>query len=197
MSDQTTSATPPHASLRVLSGPSAGSSIRLTGRVVIGRGDSADLVIDDGKLSREHIEVAPVQGAWRITDLGSRNGTSVNGDRLSGPQVLAPGDRIAIGLVEITYVHESAPPSRLRVLVGARAGTEFPLTGQRTTIGRGSEADIALDDGSASRENSAIALVDGIWRITDLDSRNGTALAGDRLPADRPTRLWAGAPLRI
>ena len=65
--------------------------------VMIGRSNDADLVIDDPFASDFHARVGPVKGGYRIQDLGSTNGTYVNGERLAAPVTIGPGDQIQIG----------------------------------------------------------------------------------------------------
>ena len=61
--------------------------------------------------------------------------------------------------------------------------SEFPIEGERTTIGRTPEADVFLDDLSVSREHAVIVdTVDGLY-IDDLDSRNGTFVNRRRIAA--------------
>jgi pSer/pThr/pTyr-binding forkhead associated (FHA) protein len=55
-------------------------TVRLENRCVLGRDDDCDVVLADRKASRRHVEIASDGGgAWRATDLGSRNGLIVNG----------------------------------------------------------------------------------------------------------------------
>jgi len=69
----------------------------------IGRSRQCDVVIDDANVSRKHAEVRPRGGAWVITDLGSTNGSSLNGRRIEHPEVIQPGDEIEIGTSVITF----------------------------------------------------------------------------------------------
>ena len=64
--------------------------------VVVGRGLGCDLVLADAFLSRQHARLYRDGDAWWIEDLGSRNGTRVNGALLTGPRRLVPGDRIEL-----------------------------------------------------------------------------------------------------
>jgi len=171
-------------------------------RCILGRSEQADLVLADSKSSREHIEIVAVDGAWRIRDLGSRNGTLLNGAKLADTVTLKSGDRIGVGLTEFEFVDESSRrPTRLRIAEGANAGQEFALADGRTVIGRrGGPAGIALDDERASRENTALAWVDGVWTVRDLGGRNGTSLGGELLPtgeAEAATPLRSGDRLRV
>src|SRR3954470_21161154 len=86
--------------LEVTSGPAAGQSIELADELVIGRED-AGLVIDDPEISRRHARVTPVDGGVMVEDLGSTNGTFVNGERASEPVTLKESGIIRLGTTEV------------------------------------------------------------------------------------------------
>jgi hypothetical protein len=69
----------------------------------IGRSRQCEIVIDDPNVSRRHAEVRPRGGAWVLTDLGSTNGSRLNGRRITHPEVIQPGDEIEIGTSVITF----------------------------------------------------------------------------------------------
>ena len=69
----------------------------------IGRSSINDLALPDKSLSRQHVRIAQEGGVFTVEDLGSRNGTFVNGDRLLAPRVLREGDRIALGIYTISF----------------------------------------------------------------------------------------------
>jgi adenylate cyclase len=70
----------------------------------IGRSDKNEVVLDDDFTSRSHAMVQHSgEGLFYITDLGSRNGTLVNGARISTPVILRPGDRIVVGVHEFVF----------------------------------------------------------------------------------------------
>ena len=74
-----------------------------TNRVLIGRESANDIVLNDLNVSRHHAEVVfEPQGVWVITDLGSTNGTFVNGMPVSR-RGLSEGDRIAMGMTEFVF----------------------------------------------------------------------------------------------
>jgi len=89
--------------LTVTQGPSElkGVSLPVTGPVVIGRSPGADIVIGDDFVSGRHARVSPSGGQVVVEDLGSTNGTLLNGSPVSRPQNLKPGDRIDIGTVRL------------------------------------------------------------------------------------------------
>jgi FhaA, N-terminal domain/FHA domain len=72
----------------------------------IGRGRASDIVLDDPNVSRQHAEIRPRGGSWVITDLGSTNGSELNGRRLEGSEVLRSGDEIELGASMMTFTLE-------------------------------------------------------------------------------------------
>jgi hypothetical protein len=72
----------------------------------IGRGRQCDVVLNDPNVSREHAEIRPRGGSWVITDLGSTNGSQLNGRRIDGSEVLRAGDEIELGESVMTFTLE-------------------------------------------------------------------------------------------
>ena len=70
---------------------------------VMGRGDQAEIRLEDPFASSRHAKLTPQGGIVVIEDLGSTNGTYLNEELLSGPQPLHQGDRVRIGDSEFTY----------------------------------------------------------------------------------------------
>ena len=70
-------------------------------RFKVGRHSECDLTISDGRLSREHLRIERVGDAFEATDLGSSNGTKLNGEELSGSTVLKNGDALSLGGLEM------------------------------------------------------------------------------------------------
>lgn len=81
-------------------GLAPGSEFAVAGSMTIGRDATAGIVLGDPSVSARHAAIERVQGGWRLTDLGSTNGTSANGRRV-GPSgvVLKGGDKIVLGAV--------------------------------------------------------------------------------------------------
>ena len=75
----------------------------LGGRTIIGRDPECDVPLDHPSISRHHAEVIGEKGRFRVRDLGSTNGTFVNGEPLSGEHTLAVGDRLRVGPFELTF----------------------------------------------------------------------------------------------
>jgi serine phosphatase RsbU (regulator of sigma subunit)/pSer/pThr/pTyr-binding forkhead associated (FHA) protein len=95
--------------LSVLSGPDQGVEFRLEQAIVtIGRGGTADLALTDSSVSRHHALVAWEHGEWGLQDLGSANGTFINGRRISFRVPLVPGDALRVGSVLLSYEDDPA-----------------------------------------------------------------------------------------
>jgi hypothetical protein len=71
--------------------------------VSLGRSRQCDVVLDDPSISRQHAEIRPRGGSWVLTDLGSTNGSSINGRRIEQPEVIKPGDEIELGTLVLTF----------------------------------------------------------------------------------------------
>lgn len=79
-------------------GPVPGKTFELTKtETYIGRDINNDIVINDSEVSRKHARLILQAGGYVLEDLGSTNGTFVNGQRLMGPHVLRPGELILLG----------------------------------------------------------------------------------------------------
>jgi Protein of unknown function (DUF3662)/FHA domain len=74
-------------------------------RLTIGRSRESEVVVDDPNVSRQHAELRKTIEGWMVVDLGSTNGVKVNGKRVK-EEVLRPGDKITLGLVELEYGEE-------------------------------------------------------------------------------------------
>jgi hypothetical protein len=71
--------------------------------VTMGRSRQCDVMLDDPNISRTHAEIRARGGSWVLTDLGSTNGSRLNGRRVDGSEVLKPGDEIELGTSRITF----------------------------------------------------------------------------------------------
>jgi DNA-binding CsgD family transcriptional regulator len=90
------------------------------GRVTVGKDPANSLVLEhDGTVSRLHAALEPYGPAWVIRDLGSRNGTYVNGERIVGDRVLHDGDDIRVGSTRLSF--RSADSAGSATAVGAAA----------------------------------------------------------------------------
>jgi DNA-binding NtrC family response regulator len=80
---------------------------------------------------------------------------------------------------------EGSPvPGVVKVFAGSSCLETFALEGGMLTIGRGDQSGISIDDGRVSRNHAEVLLRDGLWRVRDLKSRNGTFLEGRRIEGE-------------
>jgi S1-C subfamily serine protease len=114
------------AELIVLTGPAADRRIEVgaDGRFVVGRDDACNLTLDDTKVSRRHAYLQEVDGQVEVGDLGSSNGTFVNGRRIEQPVTLAPGDSLRIGgsTLRIEPARDDGGETAAAAATGAAAG---------------------------------------------------------------------------
>jgi pSer/pThr/pTyr-binding forkhead associated (FHA) protein len=88
--------------LVVTEGRLAGTSLPLTpAGILIGRNPECALVLDDDFASGRHARLIQRNGAWQVEDLGSTNGTQLDGHRLTGAQPVAVGSTLRIGRTTI------------------------------------------------------------------------------------------------
>lgn len=154
----------PELSLEIVEGTGAGRIVALAGPVTVGRAGDADLVLADELVSRHHARITPSGSGAVVEDLGSRNGTFVNGEAVPGPTHLIPGDQLQLGvtLVELrsatqiaerpSAVHRvppplAVPPRTPDYLAGADPGeTPDPRASGRAEPGRAAAPGAATPD---------------------------------------------------
>src|SRR6201999_222706 len=93
----------PRLRVHTAAGLKAGSAYDLSDGALLGRGEHADIQLEDGFASSRHARLGPPGGVMVLEDLGSTNGTYLNGEPLRGPQPLHAGDRIRIGDSEFSF----------------------------------------------------------------------------------------------
>jgi hypothetical protein len=96
--------------LKIQTGPASGRLLTIgQKRVTIGRSEQCDYHVDDPALSRQHAALYPSPGGHVLEDLGSTNGTFINGRRLQGPALIQIGDIIQLGKHVELMVQAAAP----------------------------------------------------------------------------------------
>ena len=192
--------------LTIVAGAGAGRTVTLAGeRLVIGRAPACDLVLDDAKASRRHAAIEPVGDALTLVDLGSANGTFVEGVAMRiGRHELRDGDEFVIGSTRLRitlparaiaaapatmHVHRHAEiPIVLTVVAGPDRGMVYSPTTDVITLGRLTSAEVPLSDPAASRLHATIKREGSGYVLYDEQSRNGTAVGS-------PPRAVTSAPL--
>lgn len=81
-------------------------------RLTVGSAPDNDVVVDDPSVSRVHAVVQRLGGRWFIEDCGSRNGTSVNGRRLTGLAAIRANDEVRLGRARLELRGEAMPAGR-------------------------------------------------------------------------------------
>jgi pSer/pThr/pTyr-binding forkhead associated (FHA) protein len=171
---------------------------------VIGRSGESTVQIDHSSISRKHSELRCSADGVEVRDLGSSNGTLVNGERVE-TQIVRAGDQIRFGQVraEIVTPDASTPPDAgeiqleeisietpagaessdyvLVVLDGESQGERFPLEKRRLVLGRSGSCDIRLKGLGVSGTHAEIVWTQGSPVLRDLDSTNGVLQAGRRV----------------
>lgn len=110
------------------SGPTPGATFSLEGdQLTIGRDSSSGVAINDAEISRKHARLTFQGGKYVIEDLGSTNGTFVNGQRLVSAVVLKSGDVVSFG-EQIVLMYEALSSDPGETMISARKGPPRPAT---------------------------------------------------------------------
>ena len=188
--------------LAIVEGQETGREILVRGEMVVGRDPTGDVVMADPEVSSRHARLTSDNGTVSVEDIGSSNGTFVNGQRVTGRRELAPGDRVMVGatVLEVRMREDPAEvapaPAVTRVgatreraiptppvLVfqsGPHAGNEVPVPGP-LVVGREGTADLVLDDTEISRRHAVFSPAGAGLTVEDLGSTNGTYVNGHRI----------------
>jgi hypothetical protein len=89
--------------LLITTGPGRGQMFELRGEVHLGRSRANAVALSDAKVSRNHARLEPVPGTYILVDLGSANGTFVNGVRVTQPVRLRDGDILQAGDTQLVF----------------------------------------------------------------------------------------------
>ena len=127
----------PVATLIVQQGSHAGKSFPVSKEAVtIGRVDGADVILQDSEVSRQHARISWKVLEFVIEDLASSNGTFVNGERITAPHMLKPGDSIQVGLTTLRFKVETVGSDGLLAQQPALAGSKSSRRDQGTVPSR-------------------------------------------------------------
>ena len=114
----------PAAAFRLIvrTGPNPGVVIDLTKEVsMMGRDVTNDVVLGDAEISRQHARLTRTPAGFVLEDLGSTNGTFVNGDRLAAPRVLNAGDLLGLG-ENVTLTFDATSQESAATVMGPSVG---------------------------------------------------------------------------
>lgn len=167
------------AKLIIASGKRAGRAISMKrDKLLIGRAEECDLRPLSEEVSRRHCAIVKKEEALWAEDLRSRNGTFVNGLRISGPQQLADGDLVRVGSLELKISVAADPPLETeedisRLLLGG----EEPVGGHDTTRSLEAVEDSAIvhetaDSGKKAGAEATLVSSDDVANQSSDDNVN-------------------------
>lgn len=188
------------------------------GKNMVGR-EGSDILLNHPTVSRKHAIITYTDGKCIIEDVGSTNGTIVQGEKVTQPMELHDGDEIRIGSVVLTLqmplssknasnqeFADDKEPEELesddvgqqlspvgKLVSQKKPGVEYLIYSGTNTIGRRPGNDIQIgDDPYLSGYHAEITAGDGWFEIVDVGSTNGTIVNGITLDPDVPVQLNDG-----
>lgn len=184
---------------------------------VIGR--EGDVMLIDGKVSRRHAQINSDNDQLVLEDLGSTNGTKLNGTAL-GPgekRTISGGDTISFGGYEVKVSLPGATGANATAVISSNKtaaiatppkvevapatlygeGKEFPLRAGLNSFGRKAENDVSITDPYISGKHGVIEVAaDGLF-FTDIGSTNGTMLNDAKLAPNMRTAITSEDVIRL
>ncbi|TWU05094.1 FHA domain-containing protein [Stieleria varia] len=142
----------------------------------IGSDSSCDVVVNNSTVSSQHCRLVSDGSELTLTDLGSTNGTFVNGKRLSGLSKISTTDRITLGQTLPMPWPESLNFVDARPLVNPSRSNRSAKTPQIISLGRGSDNTVVLSGSNISTHHARMLVNDAEIVIEDLGSTNGTSI---------------------
>lgn len=147
----------------------------------IGQTSSNHLSIDDPSVSPQHAKIINQGEGFLLKDLGSEQGTFVNGQRITQKHI-ACGDVMTLGKVELEVIdpieeHQGRPYWSFIADSSWLSGQEFPIVGSPedvVSIGRGAQCDIVFAGTHLSRLHAEVTINHSSLTLKDLSSANGT-----------------------
>lgn len=182
-------------------------------------GREGDVMLIDGKVSRRHAQISSDNDVLSIEDLGSTNGTKVDGTKLNpGDKItLKGGETISFGGVEVKLSMPGAKGGNTTQVVGSNKtaaisappkvevppatlvgeGKAFPLKKGPNSFGRKAENDVQIADPYVSGRHGIIEIADDGLFVTDIGSTNGTMLNDAKLSPNMRTAITTEDVIRL
>lgn len=184
---------------------------------VLGR--EGDVMLIDGKVSRRHAQITSDNGQLVLEDLGSTNGTKLNGTALAQGEkkVVSGGDTISFGGYEVKVSLPGATGANATAVISSNKtaaiatppkvevapatlygeGKEFPLRAGLNSFGRKADNDVSISDPYISGKHGVIEVAaDGVF-FTDIGSTNGTMLSDAKLSPNMRTAITEDDVIRL
>ena len=188
---------------RIVSEP-AQDVVEFSHSLTVGRHLDNGLVLAVPRISSRHAVIEWVHTGWHVRDLGSRNGTSVNGRRIRGWRVIRPGDKIRFAGVSSWLVEQLVEPQPIlgsvACLENVDSGRRVPVDADRFLIGTASPADLLVEEWTSACESPLRVVLflesERLWAeaaadIPDL-SIDGVSWDGRSVAIDRGRVLQVG-----
>jgi len=175
--------------LQVVRGRSATTTLKLAdGVTTLGRHDDCLIRIKSSQVSRRHCEILEVGGKLTVRDLGSSNGTFVNGRRVLGQQPLKPGDELTVGAVTLRVVPLGRQDAAAQAVPASKPGDTAVVDAVPVEAEDDEEFEIAFDEVDAPTNLDVIPLADQEQTApAPKPAAAGTAKAPAAQPAPKPT----------
>ena len=184
---------------------------------VVGR--EGDIMLVDARVSRRHAQIESGDSGMTLEDLGSTNGTKIDGQTLNPGEkkALNGGETISFGGLEVRLSLPGAPGANATAVVSSNKtaaiasppkvetapavlfgeGQEFPLRVGLNTFGRKTGNDVVIADPYVSGKHGVVEVAsDGLF-ITDVGSTNGTMLNDAKLSANMRTAITPDDVIRL
>ena len=156
---------------------------------LIGADKLCDIRLASPHVSRRHCRLTSNGSTWIVEDLGSTNGTFVNGVRIGGVVRVSPSDTITLGQSQpMPWPEDASPPLCGGPATARPRQLSLPAAGRPLFVGRSAACAVVLDFPMVSSRHAVIEMGDGGWEIRDLGSTNGTFVAGRRIDGPTPVR---------
>lgn len=136
----------------------------------------------------QRVRRLPVNQAARAAPVASSSNASAFLTSAQ-PRIQAAETEIIASLPSGTLASATGAPMRLVITSGDKTGQELPMTGDVITIGRSSDSSLVIKDDYTSTHHARLEIRGGTWILRDLDSTNGTLMAGVRVTSPAPVPL--------
>ena len=173
--------------LVVLRGKSAATALKLgDGITTAGRHDECQLRIKSSEVSRKHCQFFEKNGMLMVKDLGSSNGTFLNGKKIEGQRVLEAGDELTLGPVKLKVEALGKLSSGSRPTASKPGDTAVPAPSVKQGAAS-DEFEIDFDDGTEPEsEEKTVAMKPGTHKPAAAPAKPAAAAAAAAAPVDLP-----------
>jgi pSer/pThr/pTyr-binding forkhead associated (FHA) protein len=179
-------------------------------------GREGDVLISDGRVSRRHAQIVMSDAGMTLEDLGSTNGTILNGNKVETNVVtaIASGDKMSFGGFEMVLSVPGASSATQVFATNKTAAIEaprleppaaflvggdlrLPLKKGLNTFGRKAENDVQIPDPYVSGKHGVIEVLDDGIYLTDTGSTNGTLVNDAKLAPQQKTKIGKDDEIKL